>query len=279
MDRLEIFRNIASQAGRGELVFPANVSASIKLQKALADPDCHLELAAKLVMAEPLVSARTVAIANSAAYNRSGGEINNVRAAVMRLGFRTLNTITTSVIVRQLGRTINNPGMRIKSAQLWEHCAHVAATAYVLTSKLTKADPETAMFAGIVHEVGGFYLLSRTDDYPGLLDGGTEDWMEYGEKMIGRAVLKKLGVPQPVVDAIESLWHGVRVLPPQTIGDVLLLAKELSPVPSPLQRTAVAEAGIGGENLVDDYIGDRSLREMLDDSEEQIRTLTAALLV
>ncbi|MFX7784638.1 hypothetical protein ABTJ92_20670, partial [Acinetobacter baumannii] len=61
--------------------------------------------------------------------------------------------------------------------------------------------------------------------------------------------------------------------------DVLLLAKELSPVPSPLARTAVAEAGVGGESLVDDYIGDRSLREMLDDSEEQIRTLTAALLV
>jgi HD-like signal output (HDOD) protein len=278
MNRLEAFRSIAVQAGRGELVFPTNVNASIKLQQALNDPNCHLEAASKLVMAEPLLSARTVAIANSAAYNRSGGEINNVRTAVMRLGFRTLNTITTSVIVRQLGRTISNPAMRIKSAQLWEHCAHVAATAHVLTGKLTNGDPETAMFAGIVHEVGGFYLLSRTDEFPGLLEGGIEDWAEYGEKMIGRAVLKKLGVPQPVVDAIESLWHGVRVLPPQSIGDVLLLAKELSPVPSPLQRS-VAEAGIGGENLVDDYVGDQSLRGLLDDSEEQIRSLTAALLV
>lgn len=278
MDRLEIFRNIASQAQRGELVFPANVSASIKLQKALADPDCHLEAAATLVMAEPLVAARTVAIANSAAYNRSGGEINNVRTAVMRLGFRTLNTITTSVIVRQLGRTIGNPAMRIKAAQLWEHCAHVAATANVLTAKLTKGDPETAMFAGIVHEVGAFYLLSRTDEYPGLLEGDFEDWAEYGEKMIGRAVLKKLGVPAPVVESIESLWHGVRVLPPQSIGDVLLLAKELAPMPSPFQRVA-AEAGIGGEHLVDDFIGDQSLRDLLNDSEEQIRSLSTALLV
>ncbi|EJN07981.1 HDOD domain-containing protein [Herbaspirillum sp. YR522] len=278
MDRLEIFRGIASQAQRGELVFPANVSASIKLQQALADPDCHLEAAAKLVMAEPLVAARTVAIANSAAYNRSGGEINNVRTAVMRLGFRTLNTITTSVIVRQLGRTISNPAMRIKAAQLWEHSAQVAATAHVLTSTLTNGDPETAMFAGIVHEVGGFYLLSRTDEFPHLLEGGLEDWAEYGEKMIGRAVLKKLGVPQPVVQAIESLWHGVRVLPPHTIGDVLLLAKELSPVPSPFQRVT-AEAGIGGESLVDDYIGDQSLRVLLEESEDQIRSLTEALLV
>jgi len=278
MDRLEIFRAIASQAQRGELVFPANVSASVKLQKALADPECHLEAAAQLVMAEPLVAARTVAIANSAAYNRSGGEINNVRTAVMRLGFRTLNTITTSVIVRQLGRAIADPAMRIKAAQLWEHSARVAATAHVLTAKLTNGDPETALFSGIVHEVGGFYLLSRTDEFPNLLDGGLEDWAEYGEKMIGRAVLKKLGVPKPVFEAIESLWHGVRVLPPQTIGDVLLLAKELSPVPSPFQRVT-AEAGIGGESLVDDYIGDQSLRALLDESEDQIRSLTEALLV
>jgi len=278
MDRLETFRTIASQAGRGELVFPTNVSASLKLQQALADPDCHLEQAAKLVMAEPLVAARTVAIANSAAYNRSGGEINNVRTAVMRLGFRTLNTITTSVIVRQLARTAGDPAMRIKAAQLWEHCAHVAAIAHVLTAELTHGDPETAMFAGIVHEVGGFYLLSRTDEFPGLLDGAVEDWAEYGEKMIGRAVLKKLGVPQPVTEAMESLWHGVRVLPPQSIGDVLLLAKELAPVPSPLQRIT-AEAGIGGENPVEEYIDDTSLRTLLDDAQEQIDSLTTALLV
>ncbi|MFL9926007.1 HDOD domain-containing protein [Herbaspirillum lusitanum] len=279
MDRLETFRNIAAQAGRGELVFPANINASIKLQQALTDPDCHLEAAAKLVMAEPLVSARTVAIANSAAYNRSGGEIDNVRTAVMRLGFRTLNTITTSVIVRQLGRTISNPEMRIKAAQLWEHSAHVAALAQVLTAKLTNGDPETAMFAGIVHEVGGFYLLSRTDEFPGLLSGGgSEDWAEYGEKIIGRAVLKKLGVPGPVVQAIESLWHGVRVLPPETLGDVLLLAKELSPVPSPFQRSPL-EVGPGGETIVDEYIGDQSLLSLLEDSQEQIRSLTSALLV
>ena len=49
MNRLDAFKSIAAQAARGELTFPANVVASLKLQEALADPDCHIEAAAKLV--------------------------------------------------------------------------------------------------------------------------------------------------------------------------------------------------------------------------------------
>jgi HD-like signal output (HDOD) protein len=79
------------------------------LQQALADPDCHIEAAAKLVQADPLLAARTVAIANSVAFNRSGNEITSVRNAVQRLGVRTLQSVVASLIVRQLGSTITDP--------------------------------------------------------------------------------------------------------------------------------------------------------------------------
>ncbi len=46
MDRLEVFKIIALQASKGELTFPANVKATLKLQEALDDPDCHIEAAA-----------------------------------------------------------------------------------------------------------------------------------------------------------------------------------------------------------------------------------------
>ena len=166
------------QASKGELTFPANVKATLKLQEALDDPDCHIEAAARMVMAEPLLSARVVALANSAAYNRSGNEIANVRAAVSRLGFATLKSMVASVIVRQLGSQITDPQLRAKAAKLWEHTAHVAALSQVIARKVTHVDVETAMFAAIVHEVGGFYLLSRAEEYPGLLDNNTEDWIE-----------------------------------------------------------------------------------------------------
>jgi hypothetical protein len=276
MDRLDALKSIAAQAGRGELAFPTHVNATLKLQRALSDPDCHVEEAARLVQAEPLLAARTVAIANSAAYNRAGNDVTNVRAAVQRVGFRTLGALAASVIVRQLASGVTDPLLRAKADQLWQHSANVAALALVIARRVSFVDPDTAMFAGIVHEVGGFYLLSRAAEFPGLLDGGADEWIEYGQVDIGRGVLLKLGVPGPVMDAIEALWNGMRALPPETLGDTLMLAKDLAPIPSPLlERPGFSPAQASA--TVDFAVGDGTLALILQESEEEVRSLVNAL--
>jgi HD-like signal output (HDOD) protein len=277
MDRLHALKSIAAQASRGELSFPTSVDATLKLQRALTDPQCHLELAARLVQAEPLLAARTVAIANSASYNRSGSDVTNVRAAVQRVGFRTLGALAASVIVRQLDSEITDPAVRAKADLLWQHSAHVAALAQVIARRVSHVDPETAMFAGIVHEVGGFYLLSRAEEFPGLLDGGPEDWIEHGEVAIGRAVLFKLGVPEAVTGAIEALWNGMRALPPETLGDTLLLANDLAPVHSPLHERPGA-VGSQAAATVDFAVGSGTLARILEESAKEVTSLTSALL-
>lgn len=276
MDRLDALKSIAAQAGRGELAFPTHVNATLTLQRALSDPDCHIEEAARLVQTEPLLAARTVAIANSAAYNRSGNDVTNVKAAVQRVGFRTLGALAASVIVRQLAGGVTDPFLRAKADQLWQHSANVAALAQVIARRVSFVDPDTAMFAGIVHEVGGFYLLSRAGDFPGLLDGGADEWIEHGQVEIGRGVLRKLGVPAPVMDAIEALWNGMRALPPETLGDTLMLAKDLAPVPSPLlERPGFSPTQASA--TIDFAVGDGTLALILQESEEEVRSLVMAL--
>ena len=277
MDRLSALKSIAAQASRGELSFPTNVDATLKLQRALNEPECHTDMAARLVQAEPLLAARTVAIANSVAYNRAGHDVTNVRAAVQRVGFRTLGALAASVIVRQLASEIVDPGLRAKADALWIHSAHVAALAQVIARRVSFVDPETALFAGIVHEVGGFYLLSRAGEFPGLLDGGAEEWIEHGEVAIGRGVLLKLGVPVPVMGAIEALWNGMRALPPETLGDTLLLAKDLAPFPSPLHERPGATT-LDSAATIDFTTGDGTLAQVLAESAEEVKSLTAALL-
>jgi HD-like signal output (HDOD) protein len=277
MDRLEALKSIAAQAGRGELTFPTSVDATLKLQRALGEAECHVETAARLVQAEPLLAARTVSIANSVAYNRAGNDVTNVRAAVQRVGFRTLGALAAAVIVRQLDSEITDPALRAKADRLWEHSAHVAALAQVIARRVSHVDPETAMFAGIVHEVGGFYLLSRAQEFPGLLDGDSEEWIEHGEVTIGRAVLGRLGVPAPVMGAIEALWNGMRALPPETLGDTLMLANDLSPAPSPLHQRPGALTQHAAATI-DFTTGEGTLAEILEESAAEVRGLTAALL-
>lgn len=278
MDRLDAFKAIAEQAGRGELTFPANVNASLRLQQALNDPDCHVEAAAKLIQANPLLAARSVAIANSAAYNRSGIEITSVKTAVQRLGVRTLQSLVAALIVRQIGSEVTNPALKQQINQLWEHTAHVAALAQVIARRVTRVDPETALFAGIMHEVAGFYMLSCAGDYPEIIDGEPEDWVDHGEIEIGRGVLTRLGVPDGVFQAIEAMWAGLRAIPPETLGDTLLLANDLSPVPSPLYQPR-ANISEQGARTIDFLIGDGSLHGIMLESAEEVRSLYSVLMM
>ena len=288
MDRLDTLRVLAAEAASGELSFPTSAAVALRVRDALNDPDCELLAAARLIQAEPLLSARVVAVANSAAYNRSGRVVTEVRAAVTQLGFRTVRSLATALVVRQMAGKGESPAHRDLALRLWEHSANVASLAQVIARLITKQDPETALFAGMVHEIGGFYLISRAKDFPGLLDGHPTDWLgedrEEGEaagastpeRELGRAVLKALAVPEPVVAAIEFLWKGYLTFPPATLGDTLLLADQLTSVKSPLRQEPGKQ---GGEqaSAIDLALEDETLTSTLENSAAEVSSLAEAL--
>jgi hypothetical protein len=276
MDKRAAFAAIAADVKRGELAFPTSAQIAMRVRRALEDPECHIEKAAHLVQAEPLLSARVVAMANSVAFNRSGREVTDVRTAVTRLGFRAVRSMATALVTRQLSGARSDAGQEL-AARLWQHTAHVAALAHVVARRVTRQDPETALFAGIVHEVGGFYLLSRAAEFPGLLDGDALDWIEYGEREVGRAVLEVLEVPHAVMAAVEGYWDGFLAMPATSLADTLLLAEELSPVDSPLHGTGGEGADAGMAASIDMAIGGETLTSILAESEEEVASLTGAL--
>lgn len=279
MNRLETFGLIAAQAERGEIIFPTSVNAALRLQLALDNPDCHIEDAIKLVLGEPQLAARTVALANSAAFNRNGeATVTNVRAAVMRIGYRSLQMLVAGLVVRQFGSRIVDPGVRLKAEQLWEHTAHVAALAQVFARRVTFVNPDTALFAAIVHEVGGFYLLSRADEFPGLLDADPENWVELCEEVVSREVMRKLSLPESVVEAISNMRNGFLGMPPSTLLDTLLLANQFAPVRSPLAMRE--QVHTPHEDTALDFVLDQAtLDSIIAESAEEFQRMSAALLV
>lgn len=278
MDKSELYRRIAAEAERGEPVFRTSAELGLRIKRALDDPDCSTDQAAKLVQAEPLLAARVVAMANSVVYNRSGREITDVRQAVARLGFSTLRSLTMALLVKQIGGQPSDPAHKEILRQLWAHTAHVAALCHVIARRITHQDPETALFAGILHEVAGFYLISRAHDLPQLLAGASEDWQETGEAVVGAVLLKALEVPEGVAEAIGTLWQGYLAIPPASLGDTLLLAEELAPVASPLywapERAAGAEAGTPRIEMAVDQ---ETLSGILAESAEEVQSLLRAL--
>ncbi|HJV01795.1 HDOD domain-containing protein [Duganella sp. FT3S] len=279
MNKLEAFGHIAALAIRGELVFPTSVNAALRVQLALDDPECPIDKAISLVLAEPILAARTVAIANSAMFNRSGAPaITNVRGAIIRIGYHNLYALAAAMVVRQFGSKITDPEVRAKAEQLWDHTIHVAALARIIARQVTGVNPDTALFAAIVHEVGGFYLLSRADEFPGLLEDDPENWQPASEEIITREVMHKLSIPEPVAEAIEGLRDGFLSIPPDNLLDTLLLANHLSPVPSPLAGPQ-REIPPHSDSAIDLFIDEDKLKSMLEESEIDAAAMSAALLV
>ncbi len=275
MTKREILKIVAEQASNGKLCFPTNTDVALRVMRTLEDPDCHIDVAARLVQAEPLLAARVVALANSVTFNHSGRQISDIRQAVSRLGFRTLRALASAVVTRQMAGQPTDPAARKLAAQLWEHTAHVAALAHIVARQVTHLDPETALFAGLVHEVGGFYLLSRGKDFPELLVGDLGELRGEWANDVSRIVLQALAVPAPVQEAIEGMWQGYLALPPATMADTLLLADQLAAVSSPWLSSQDAQPAV--DSSIEAMIGHEKMSVILADSADAVASLTGAL--
>ncbi|MFY9329923.1 MAG: HDOD domain-containing protein [Georgfuchsia sp.] len=288
MDKRDILKTLVIEAGQGDLDFRTHAAVTLRVRLSLEDPDVPVAAVAKLIQAEPVLAARVVAVANSTAFNNSGRAIADVQSAVTRLGFRNVRSLATALLVRQMGTAATgNPVQQRMAAQLWEHTSQVTALAHVLARRVTHVDAEAALFIGIIHDVGGFYLLSRAPDFPGLLEGDAADWDEADmlelEVELGRTVLRALAIPEAAMTALEVYWQGFLSMPPHTLGDTLLLAEDMSSIASPFHEPAIRcgkdgnETQNGAAASIEVILGADTLSGILKESAAEVSSLADAL--
>jgi HD-like signal output (HDOD) protein len=229
------FREAFAQAKTGELNFPTSLDASRRVLKAVENPDIGLATLAKIVISEPLLSAKVIRLANSVAMNPTNQVIRDVRLAVVRVGMDPIKALAMVLVMNQLRQSQRHASTSNLSSRLWERSVNVAALAYVIAKKMTVLNPDEAMFAGIVHDLGRFYLLAQALDYPELLENQAalaETINDLGERAT-RMVLEELKLPGSVVEAVMASGQYGKTMPPATLGDILFVARALSPRQDP----------------------------------------------
>lgn len=274
----EAFSQAIGAAAVGDLNFPTSLDASRRVLKAVENPDLGLSALAKIVVAEPLLSAKVIRLANSVAINPANQMVRDVRQAVLRVGMDPVKALAMVLIMDQLRQTQRHSACRELSNRLWERSVHVAALAFVLARKVTRLSADEAMFAGIVHDLGRFYLLSRVADFPELLEDKVvlaETINDLAEPVTAR-VLDELNLPPTVGEAVFSSLRFSGTLPPSTLADVLFLAKMLSPRADPFEEfdQRIANAASPGEIPCLDQ---GMIAEVIEDSGAEIYSIVVAL--
>ncbi len=110
------------------------------------------------------MASRLVAMANSAAYHTGGPEVTDVRRAVMRLGINLVRAAAFSIATKQIRTATAMSVFNELSERLWGHSLRTASAAYILSKHHSVGNPDEAMLAGMIHDLGAFYML-----YPRIL--------------------------------------------------------------------------------------------------------------
>ena len=218
--RFEMLADIAKELS-GEVIFPTYFDAVLRLRKVLQDSSLSIIEIAAAVSMEPLIGAKLLHLANSVAFNPAGLEVVDLKSALTRLGVNAVRTTAMSIVMSQLMRAKGMANFAELTHALWDHSIKTAAAARIIAKNLTRLNPEEAMLAGLIHDLGAFYMLYRATQYEELRH--RPDSVRYliiqWHESIGVSLLNAIGIPEEIVDAtvdhdqVRSTPSPIRSLP------------------------------------------------------------------
>jgi len=228
--RFQMLEDIARELA-GEVVFPTYFDAAFRLRKELQNPDLPIPRIASIVGVEPLVAAKLMQLANSALYSPDGSKARDLRAAISRLGVDLVRTTALGIAMGQLMRSKDMVLFSDLTRSLWDHSLKTAAAARLLARTHTRINPDEALLAGLVHDLGAFYMLYRAAQYPELR--ARPDTVKYliiqWHESIGVTLLSALGMPEEIVQA--TIDHDQPRPAPETVrtlADVVYVGNVLA---------------------------------------------------
>lgn len=221
---------LAQEVSRGRVELPSFPDVVVRVRKALADEDVSNEQIARIVGSDAGLAARVFALANSAAMNRGGRTITDLKTAVNRIGHNNVRTAAVAFAIAQLCRAAELRHIAKELEGLWHEATLVAALAYALASRARGINADEAMLAGLLHNVGKIYILARAHRHPTLFQDAaamgqiTRDW----HANIGKAIVENWGFPEHISEAVGEHENIDRLVGHPDLTDILTVAVMMS---------------------------------------------------
>jgi HD-like signal output (HDOD) protein len=201
-----LVQSLAEELSTGKIDLPSFPDIVIRVRQVLADEDVKPDQVVRAVSADPALAARLLHVANSAALNVSGKPVTDLRTAITRMGFNMVRSASFAFALWQLKKAQVLQGLKQPMEELWQSSTSVAAMSHVVARRLSRVNPDTALLAGLLHEIGKLYILTRAPRHPDLLaDPGAyaaivRDW----HSSIAKALLENWEMPAQIVAAVSE---------------------------------------------------------------------------
>lgn len=210
-----------------QISLPSVPDVAWKVRRLADREDSTADDIARAITADPSMSAKVVRACNSALY-RGFSDVRNVRDAVVRLGVRTTRQLVTVFAMREVFRS-RRPELQQAMDELWEYSRNVAALSYVLAEAIPGLDPEEALLAGLLHDLGAVPVLVHAEHHPAVFADKAQlgAAVEELRSDVGAAVLEHWGFPDNFVEVARHAhdWHYDCPRDQPQLVDVVILSR------------------------------------------------------
>ena len=237
---LQFVEQLGVELSKGTLNLPSFPDAVICIRNVLSDRNATTARVAQVVQAEPVFTAKLFRMANSVMLKRGEDPVTDLKAVINRIGFVQIKNISVALATRQMMNSKQYQGITPVLRELWEHSIETAAIAFVLARDSGCVSPDDALLAGLIHDIGVYYIYSRMSAHPGLFENHSAvadvvlDW----HTGIGHAILEDWDFPAAVVEAVdEHESHDRTHVGHADLTDVVTVANLLAHWGLPTQKT------------------------------------------
>jgi HD-like signal output (HDOD) protein len=193
-----------------KLVLPSLPDVAVRVGKAMREENTNARKLAEIVQTDPAITAKLIRAANSPLY-AGVTPVDSCAAAIVRLGADTTHKLVLTFALRDLFNTrssVLKEHMRI----LWLHSVKVSAVCYIL-SKITKQfNPEHAMLAGLLHDIGNVAILSYAERFPEVANDSEklDQVMHDMRGRIGSVILRNWGFIEDLIEVTLQAENWLR---------------------------------------------------------------------
>jgi len=185
-----------------KLALPTIPDVSFKIRRAINDDKANNSKIARVVQTDPSITARLIQISNSPLY-RGRRKIESCPEALTRIGLKASQDIITAFAMKAVFNA-KSMVIRKKMQELWAHSSYVASISAVFAHKTPGFDPDRAMLAGLIHDIGIVPILTYADKHPDIL-ASPKDLVQIIKKLrveIGIQIIRKWDFPSDFEDVI-----------------------------------------------------------------------------
>lgn len=221
---------LAQEVSAGHVELPAFPDVAMRVRKVLADENVGADQIARIVGAEPGLAARVLALANSAALNRTGKPITELKTAISRIGHNNVRTAAVSFAITQLRRAGELRHITRQLEDFWHESTMVAALSHAIAVRSRGINSDEAMLGGLMHNVGKIYILARAHRHPTLFGDprAMASVMRSWHSNIGKAIIENWGFPARIAEAVGDHENIDRQVGMADSTDVLTVATMMS---------------------------------------------------